>query len=313
MAIKQCEMKALPCRATLFIVLNLLLGIAVSCVNQIEIDLPRTEKQVVVNCLFTDSEKFTVNLCYTGNIFDEDFESIPNASVFLYSDNICIDQFKNSGNGIYVSNVNATTNTPYELRVFVPGYDTLKARDTIPSLTIPSNIRVTDSAGMQSWGGYYSEYAMLIEDNGNKQNYYETWPWYEYTYTPLSSEEDSISIIDDIIWEYDVHDPVLLNENILEYNPKTFLFSDDLFNGQKYNIKIPFEKRSQILYICLNSVSHNYYLYMTTLYKHLYNQTGRALDFMVIDAGNPLTMYSNIENGTGIFAAYNSYITEIKQ
>lgn len=46
--------------------------------------------------------------------------------------------------------------------------------------------------------------------------------------------------------------------------------------------------------------------------KHLFNQGGWSYDgLLLIDGGNPVSMYGNVENGYGIFAGYISEFIEV--
>lgn len=65
-------------------------------------------------------------------------------------------------------------------------------------------------------------------------------------------------------------------------------------------------------YVTFNTTSFHYYKYKSTMDKHLFNQGGWMYDEMLlIDGGNPVEMYSNVENGYGIFAGYISNVIEV--
>ncbi len=76
---------------------------------------------------------------------------------------------------------------------------------------------------------------------------------------------------------------------------------DTSFIGDLDSLYIP----NHDLRIELREVSYSYYRYMTTYYCQQYAIDGNYIYGMPA----PVTVYSNVENGAGIFAAYNSLST----
>ena len=118
-----------------------------------------------------------------------------------------------------------------------------------------------------------------------------------------------------------VADPVLRADSELDFSPETYIFSDDYFNGNNYTMInkflsmsvsgkydqpiVPTEKDS---YAILRTTTSVYYNYRKYWLRHSNNQQiGIRVEeplFMSL-IGEPVPMYSNVENGYGIFAAYN--------
>ena len=149
-------------------------------------------------------------------------------------------------------------------------------------------------------------------DNPNKQNYYEVY----FRIQCHETNEEYFHFANG----YMSSSPILLNEDILDYEPKSIIFSDELFNGEETNIPISFR------YPCINSnsggtiasdyslvvyflsITEEYYLYRKSLYKHLFSQQTDIWNGAI----EPVNMYSNVNGGYGVFAGY-SLITDTIQ
>ena len=128
---------------------------------------------------------------------------------------------------------------------------------------------------------------------------------------------------------YNINDPVLIQEAGLDYYPSSFVFSDASFPGKQYQVKLLFQTGHRGSYpnmtpndtwVVLRSVSKEYYQYMKSWHKHSFQQnTGRKIEgsldsydyISVLLKGDPVPLYSNIENGIGIFAGYSEDIKKL--
>lgn len=125
---------------------------------------------------------------------------------------------------------------------------------------------------------------------------------------------------------YNISDPILLQEAGLDYQPSSFVFSDASFSGIQYQMKLIIDIGASGTYpnltphdtrAVLRSVSQEYYRYIKSWHKHSYQQnTGTQIDESLEDydyislllKGDPVPLYSNIDNGIGIFAGYSEDI-----
>ena len=145
---------------------------------------------------------------------------------------------------------------------------------------------------------YYEFFVVIIEHGNN------LWPQYPDTASEIYLESTSAQITAE---DYYPSNPV-----IDEVGPLSLLFKSSGFadsatinfsyytslSGDYDSIYIP----NHDLCIELREVSYNYYKYMTSLYSQKYAIDGNYIYGMPA----PVSVYSNVENGTGIFAAYNS-------
>ncbi len=277
-----------------------------SCIKEIEIETDNIEVLPVINCIFSPDSVFKVSVTLPSEILDRNIYYVNNADVKIYNETGNMLSLVYTGkNGIYKSSEKPLININYTLKVKIPGYKTVMAKDIIP---VPVNIENVE---------YYYDIDVLnsdsipmakitFSDDGKKENYYDC----------IDFETDN----DKRIYNYAYHgefnpDNVLLAENYLDYHPFSFFFSDIIFNGKTYTISLPF---ANSLYVNSNiefrTTSENYYLFRKFWTRHLYNQSndqniGNNLEDIefteLLFSGNPVEMFSNIGNGYGIFAGYS--------
>ena len=110
-------------------------------------------------------------------------------------------------------------------------------------------------------------------------------------------------------------DPVLTSTGLLDYEPKTLIFNDNLFNCKDISIKVNYaieaagrpkigdgpEYRYNLL-ISFRSISESYYLYKQKQIVYLFSLQSDIFT----GASEPVQLYSNVNGGYGIFAGYSS-------
>lgn len=117
---------------------------------------------------------------------------------------------------------------------------------------------------------------------------------------------------------YNISDPVLLRESLIEYQPSSFIFSDHQKQDKHFTIEL-LGKRGHSSYepwpadLILRSISEEYFTYLKSWYIHYYNQNNQNhvnviddLDpYRIYFQEQPTALYSNISGGVGIFAGYS--------
>lgn len=282
-----------------------------SCTKKFKYDLT-SEKKINVSCFLIANEPIRLNLSYTFTTSNSDCESIflrdgavhfcnenyiKDADVFIYEDNIFKEKLSYQpsaqSQGWYLSNsLIPQVGKKYELKIFVSGYDTVFAETSIP---IPSHIdtikKISDNFDIQielakqnNEKSYYS-----IDCYSNAYQYQEYIPTLEY-------------ISRDIIFE--------TRDELGQYSYNSYYyyysyFSDSLFVNNKYYLQMQvLSSGSNKLYVKLNSLSSDTYLFYKTVYFQ--NQ------YMTNPLTQPVKIYSNIINGSGIFAGSSYTIDSLK-
>ena len=106
-------------------------------------------------------------------------------------------------------------------------------------------------------------------------------------------------------------DPIIVNEDLMRYNPGAIIFSDDIFSNSTHQFTIRCNSvEGRRNYFVLYTLSKELYQYRRTFFQHQYEQgikgISRFSDLTLLDfTGNAIDVYSNVEGGYGIFAGYN--------
>jgi len=258
-----------------------------SCTKEIEIDTLEFERKIVVNSLFTPNKPFEFRFSYTIH---------PNESLPTFTDSIHLWLYENESkildtlflSDTFISSYYPKNGCAYSLKIFVQGNDTVFASDTVPSqVCITAGSKQLISIDKYQTRTYRT--TITFSDPVDIINYYEMFfSGTQYDY------ENKIS------------DPVLINEGDVSFYPETYFFSDELFNGKNYSLHINRDLGTGTdTKVVLRNISYCYYMYRKYWTRHSYNQV--SLDKGIgalIYTGEPQTMYNNIVNGYGVFAAY---------
>ena len=286
-------------------VLIVIMFLLCSCRKEVEINLPKPENKIIINNLFSSDSVFKVRVSTLQGMFDNSPSVINNAEVKLFINTAFSQNLTSMGNGAYKSDsIRPITGTEYKIMVSIPNYPTATTSCIMPKNKILLEMtKRKDSVGVNEKGEYYSEATILFTDPIEENNYYEI----------------RMALIDSLnsgklyynLSNLFGNDPVIDNENDIQYNPPFILFSDDLINGKKYNLKFnyiptidhysePANKNYKIV-IQFNSISEEYYKYKKKLIRHF-----SAQNSSIWEPSEPAQMYSNVQGGYGIFAGYCS-------
>lgn len=292
-------------KKTLFFLL--LIFILISCTKKISIDLPKKEPKLVINSFFIPftlpyPESFKVKVSQSSPLLDTStMNAITDATVIISSDNQ-IDTMKYNDSLKYydLGFTFPEAGKNYQLKVIKSGFKTVISNDVVPSKVKMTSYEINPIAGTNDCGDIYSEITINFNDPPNEENFYEVEVSEDTTFQIFSN--------DNIITSESYY-PSLLSFDA--ENPEYLLFNDNYINGEKHQLKVFYYPRqydesdgryinSQVIFLHFRSVSENYYKYKTSLLQHLYRQQGDIL----YGTGEPVNVFSNIENGYGIFAGY---------
>ena len=282
----------------LFFILFLL----TSCTKEVVIDLPYHEGKSVVNSLFSPDTILCVHVSRSRIITDTFFiqETAP-VVVLKYAEKT--DTLQSTGNGYYMLQDHVPqVQTRYTIEVFSTEYGKATTSDIIPAKVNFNIINYVHRAGIDPEGFKFSSITMRFSDPPDEKNYYEILLRYERKNSHCYGLKN--------LWSEDI---VIKNEGFVNELYGNLIFSDELVNGETHTIIFNFYHGQDELNTALNlfvhfrSVSENYFLYKKKLLLHFENQFGDIWD----GTGNPVNLYSNVENGYGIFAGYSEYMDTI--
>ncbi len=202
-----------------------------------------------------------------------------------------------------------------------------KGRQIIAKSSMPQPAQIIDAYYcMVDFSNNIGEHMKVPEttlkfyDDPHQKNYYEI----------VFMDGKSFQIdyyFNDIAYGPLIKDPILINEGDMDLLPTTYFFSDEMFDGDTCELVLPKGGRgfyndytgeyecNDGNYIVLRTVSEEYYLYRKFWTRHLYNQqnSGDIQDpIAMLFQGQPVPMYTNVEQGLGVFAAYSQHKKYLK-
>ena len=266
---------------------------SLSCKKVIDIELPASDPKIVVNSFFTEGSRIKVHISKSIGILENIIPVCTDATVVLREDNTIIDTLYYQSE-YYYSHILAETNKNYALEVIVPGMEKVFCEDIIPEKTILLSYVCADSVLIDEDGMIINELKLDFQDSAGP-SFYEV---------QLSANY----IIDNnytSIWFKKNSDPVITSTGLLDYNPKTLIFNDKMFDGKHISVKIYYATQAYAGYnlrITFRSVSESYYKYKERQAVYLFSLENDIFSGM----SDPINLYSNITGGYGIFAGYSS-------
>jgi hypothetical protein len=283
-----------------------------------DLEIPRQDldRQMVVHAFISDMDT-TLNLKIANNFGLDDSSTeeeslISDATVRVFAGDGLIHEFTGDG-GLYQLELQdhfGFNDELYRLEVSHPEYETLVAETTMPAYVMPENVTFKRKGGFSRPGT--DDKLDLIEitftDPADEENYYEF-----QIYQILVYSEEIIFGQDTFVTEYRYPDIYFTPDVNFEQGVSGFMISDELFNGQSYTIQvmvrsdqdfdeIPVEK----LRVAWNCISKDHYEFSKTLLRYQ-----NSANFGLFS--DPIAIYSNIDNGLGIFSLRSSRILPLEE
>ena len=280
----------------------LVIGIPLtSCYKEVPVDLPPHKPVLVANSFFRAGHPIKVNVSTSKFIYDSLSVFEDTAAVIIRKGNSS-EKLTYLGNGNYITHtMMAEEKGKYSLEVSNPQYHTIYAEDSVPEQIPFQLVRFVPGARIDEEGYTYSLFEITFSDKPEEKNFYEI-------------NMIVKGVIDNTTY-YDVtrlssDDPYVLNEGDQEYYPMNILLSDEMFNGKKVFLtfyggyQAEYDREYFLHFRC---ISADYYHYKKKLIRHFENQ----YPDIWYGTGNPVMLFSNIQDGFGIFAGYTQQDTTI--
>lgn len=312
-----------------------ILTVSLSCTKEINLPFPLQEPQLVLNGLLCPDQAIQVSLTTTlsSSADTVDFPVVDNAIVSLYEGDMMIGSltFQDS---LYSIDYYPKVGHSYAIEAEVPGYKTVRASDVMPPPAVVSICFREDTAGIYVYSNSILD--INITDPLSERNAY----WMDtfssrYTNRVCSRGADgyyTCDTVDTPVLErekgtyYESFSPIPDRFNAFVDNTSGGVTAYDLYmriddanlNGEviRFNIALggnasdlaadPSDSSSFQLRILNSSRAYDRYLKSSITHYLAYEFFEEPNPF-----AEPVKIYSNVENGTGIFAAYNSTSLEI--
>ena len=280
-----------------------------SCTKTLDFKEAETDQQFVINCIISPDSTFSAIISKSHSVIRfQPFELVTNVPLNLYEDGNLIGEIS-AKNGIYRDDFKPQSGKTYRLMAEIDG----KEVDATTQIPEKVDIVSVDTTTVQSQWGYNELNFKISFDDPDGEDYYRLVVLQDVL-TRYDWGNDSITYYRQYYSSgVDSNDPVFktlyndFGDNQLDSGPDNHynLFSDVNFNGQKYSIQFKVnsfqEGNPDIIYykyeIHLLKMSKEFFNYLK--YLNLYNY------YHDDPFSEPVPVYSNVNNGTGIFGGYN--------
>lgn len=283
-----------------------LIVIILGCSQTSEIDLSRLQPLITVNSIFNPDSTWQVSVTRSKDVLDNVtgyyYEPVEQAAVSLIAaDGNLIEVLHyglHNGRFIHKSYSKPQIGKRYFLRVKINDLPLTQSSSHIP-LPVPVKSILVDSSSLIA-GKSYVTIRMRFDDPHEIENFYAIKIIREGYYL---NNSDTTTFTEDVSIQP-------LNPALQGYfsSGTTTVFADNMFQGatQEVWLKVSANTGSQRgdYKIILLTTSKEYFEYFTT--KTL-QEKNRQDPF-----AQPVQIFSNIENGVGIFAGYSSSVIALK-
>lgn len=275
----------------------------ISCKKIVQSEFPDIEQKPVVNSIIVQDSTIKINVSLSGKLDSNDLTFVDNATILLYIDDVLAETINHSADGMYISNIIAEPNKKYSSIVKIPGYEDVKCSCKIPPKTDLLDVTLTNLAYIDSEGTIFPSVAIKFRNNPDTLLYYEI-AIKNLRYDSYYERNDDFyaSLVG-------IEDPVLINEGL-----PIAVFSNQIITGNEYTMTLNYFTMGTSwnlshlypIIVELRSISSEYYNYAQALYLYKEQLGNESIDGRIL----PLSIYSNVENGYGIFAGYSINATD---
>lgn len=229
-----------------------------------------------------------------------------NAEVLLYMDGQFKEKLQHEGDGLYIGETRAEALHEYACKVVVPGFDTLFAQTEMPEKPVVTLVEIMENATVDEEGNPCPAFLVTFKTDPNKKEYYQM----NMDALFRSDYGAGYSFIKGTITSsINTDDPVLLNEG-----SDRLLFSNEIITETDYTLKVNSTfgnhgwggdhsgtaVRSGYVVVRMHGLSESAYHYMKS--QNAFEEPD-AYSNLFLGVISPINLYSNVENGRGVFAA----------
>ncbi|MBK6363215.1 MAG: DUF4249 domain-containing protein [Saprospiraceae bacterium] len=280
-----------------------------SCEVEYELESEKFVPKIVVNSLFTEGEPFVVNLTFSKDIFSNSRETnyIQNAKVFIKEVNTGKMEalFYDSLGNYTMTEFLPKSNFLYELKVLVPGYTEISASSKLPSRVSQVNI-ITENSILNQQQVFQVKFNIQDKNSG-----YYVWNWINTNKNnPLDSSilHDAAKFVKatsrygnfDSATNFEANFGSKTNEE--EFKKSLVLTNDQISDGDISNSEI-----NQKYYLRIMSLSEEMFSFYISMDKYSKNSN------QVSSISYLPNLYSNINNGLGLFGGYSQRFIEVSK
>ncbi|NLX73594.1 MAG: DUF4249 domain-containing protein [Bacteroidales bacterium] len=282
------RIRRLFCRGV-FIVMFLPGIILFSCTKIIPAINDEEPHQYVLNSLFTPDRPIEVFISQTIPILEKQIYAQDDEwDIKLYEDSILLPLNPAFTDSSYMIDYSVIPGSQYRIEALnMKNGHLLTAEDVVPQIVELRELANVYPLYTDRHETIFGQLTFKFLDDGGDPNFYEI------VVGRVRSNRFKA------VHTYKVTHPVITFDSEKDAYPLTLLFTNDVFRGDELAMDIIIEGAGGA--IILRKVSYNYFMYKRHLYAHLDNQNR---DKDLSEVTDPVMLYSNVENGMGIFASF---------
>jgi hypothetical protein len=290
------------------ILLACTLFILAGCYEKVDWEPPPFDTKPVMNSVLVTGKPVRVHVSLTVPYVANEAVIVEDAEVNLFIDGVFVETLAYQDKGYYQSQIVAEAGKEYVCEVHLDNFPVMRGSVTLPKPNQILGVEHINIAGVDEEGLTYPAVKLTFANDP------DIFSCHEVTINTLEYFRDVPYWRRPAIINY--IDPVLLNEGL----PIT-VFSNEIIGKDSYTMTINYTTGSYYsqdggptvtsLYpfkVEFRTLSHCYYRYSKQLFLYEYNNEEPFFSGGVL---TPFTLYSNIENGYGIFAGYSSVFSDI--
>ncbi|MBK7173613.1 MAG: DUF4249 domain-containing protein [Bacteroidales bacterium] len=298
------------------IIIFFLLFIGCEKTEKIE-NFPKTASRIALDCIMIPDSGISVILYKSLSILDNaPNKALTQATLELYKDGslLATQVGANQSNSYYFPDIKPEAGHQYKLVARHNGYETVTAVSDIPLAAEIKKLSTTvhDTSSWEWTYGiryFFSKGKLLLDlkDAPETGNYYKLSMYMLDTSYSFNEYGDTVGIY--------IYKNSLQNFGNEATNPlieftegESYYFSDQYVNGQEFSIELPITYSGDTpgvdIFVELSTLSKDYFLFRKSLIKYNESQNNPFSE--------PIKIYTNIENGYGIFAGSTLLFKQIR-
>ena len=286
-----------------------------SCRKQVsDYERPSFDPQPTLNAVLQEDQPVWALVTFAQCLDSVHPSPCTNAEVLLYVDGQFAEQLQHSGDGLYMGETTAEALHKYACKVVIPGFDTLFAQTEMPEKPVVTGVEILDNATVDDEGRPCPAILVTFRTDPLQNLYYKSniyasfrnnfYDATSHAYLGYSTAQGNMSS------SINTDDPVLLNEG-----SSALLFSNEIINDTTYTLKVNAYFSSQgwggehfggvkettgEVVVKMHGLSESAYHYMKS--QNAFEEPD-AYSNLFLGVISPINLYSNVENGRGVFAA----------
>ncbi len=297
-------------------ILFLFVALAFSgCRKQVsDYERPEFDPQPTLNAMLQEDQPVWALVTFAQCLDSVHPAPCTNAEVLLYVDGQFAEQLLHEGDGLYVGETAAEALHEYACKVVIPGFDTLFAQTKMPEKPVVTGVELMDNATVDDEGRPCPAILVTFRTDPNQNLYYKSniyasfrndfYDVETHAHLGYSTAQGNMSS------SINTDDPVLLNEG-----SSALLFSNEIINDTTYTLKVNayfsalgwssqhyggIKETTGEVVVRMHGLSESAYHYMKS--QNAFEEPD-AYSNLFLGVISPVNLYSNVENGRGVFAA----------